>query len=85
MVPLRLCAFLWVLYATYMVYFITIVTDGKHKAVPQDVFEEAEQYAKVCAVYVCMCVCARACVCMHFCVHVCTLCVYVCVHVCESS
>ena len=54
MVPLRLCAFLWVLYATYMVYFITIVTDGKHKAVPQDVFEEAEQYAKVCAVYVCV-------------------------------
>ena len=73
MVPLRLCAFLWVLYATYMVYFITIVTDGKHKAVPQDVFEEAEQYAKVCAVYVCecVCVCVRACACIF---------VYMCVH-----
>ena len=38
---------------THIVYYIVIVTDGKHKVVPQDVFQEAEQYAKVC---VCVCV-----------------------------
>jgi len=26
---------------------IPIVTDGKHKVVPQEIFQEAEQYAKV--------------------------------------
>ena len=26
---------------------VSIVTDGKHKAVPQEIFQEAEQYAKV--------------------------------------
>ena len=29
---------------------ISIVTDGKHKVVPQEVFQEAEQYAKVSSV-----------------------------------
>ena len=26
---------------------VTVVTDGKHKVVPQEIFQEAEQYAKV--------------------------------------
>ena len=36
---------------------VAIVTDGKHKAVPQEIFQEAEQYAKVGTVVSFMCNC----------------------------
>ena len=34
---------------------VSIVTDGKHKVVPQEVFQEAEQYAKVSSVVLYAC------------------------------